>query len=259
MNASQESRDSGWDEGEVVYGLHPVLAALESSSRPIERICLIAGRRHSLVARIHRLARDKGIEVRFVPKPQIERMAPGRNHQGVVAQIGLVRYADPDDLLGRAAGSGWPPFLVCLDGVNDPHNLGAVLRTADATGVHGVVIPRHGAVAVTAAVARVAVGAAETVPVARVSNLATTLRSFKEQGLTAVGLAPASGSPIWSADLRVPLVIVAGGEERGLRRLVSETCDALVSIPMRGKISSLNVSVALGIACYEVLRQRTVP
>jgi 23S rRNA (guanosine2251-2'-O)-methyltransferase len=114
-------------------------------------------------------------------------------------------------------------------------------------------------VAVTAAVARVAVGAAETVPVARVSNLAATLRSFKEQGLTAVGLAPASGSPIWSADLRAPLVIVAGGEERGLRRLVSETCDALVSIPMRGRISSLNVSVALGIACYEVLRQRTVP
>jgi 23S rRNA (guanosine2251-2'-O)-methyltransferase len=187
----------------------------------------------------------------------LDREVPGLQHQGIVAFASAKQYAMLDDILRIPAEKGEPPLFLVLDGVEDPRNLGAILRTADAAGVHGVIIPERRAAGLTETVAKTAAGALEHVPVVKVTNIANTLDALKKAGVWVAG-AEAGGSQVyWEADLTQPIALVLGGEDRGVRRLVQERCDYLISLPLRGQISSLNVSVAAGILIYEALRQRS--
>jgi 23S rRNA (guanosine2251-2'-O)-methyltransferase len=183
-------------------------------------------------------------------------MAGDINHQGVVARVAGASYASLGDLLEIPAARGEPAFFLALDQVQDPRHLGAVLRTAEATGAHGVIVPKHHAAGLTGAAAKSAMGAAELIPVARETNLVHALETLKKEGVWTVGAAPAGGKLPWELDLTGPVCLVLGGEGEGLRPLVAKTCDFLASLPMRGRLESLNVSAAAAVLCYEVLRQR---
>ena len=242
---------------EKIIGIKPVLEALKAG-RPVRRLLVADQRRQDRdLQAILLLARERGAEVRFVGRDLLNREAPGANHQGVVALASAKQYADLDDILQAPAGKGEDPLLLVLDGVEDPRNLGAILRTADAAGVHGVIIPERRAAGLSETVAKAAAGAVEHVPVAKVVNIANTLDMLKEAGIWVAGAEAGGETALWDADLARPTAIVLGGEDRGVRRLVRERCDYLVSLPLRGKISSLNVSVAAGILLYEALRQRS--
>ncbi len=234
-----------------ICGVHAVYEALDSERRPIERIYIA---RESLSAKIKGildLAKKRGVPVRREDRAVLNRMVPGEAHQGVIAISGETPYAPFDILLSVDL-----PLVVVLDGVEDPHNLGAVLRTAEACGVAGVMVPERHSAPLSATVAKSSAGASAYVPVVRVGNLVSAIEKLKEHGLWIVGVDMA-GSAEWTGfDYRQPVAIVLGGEHRGLRRLVRENCDALVRLPMAGKISSLNISVAAGVVLYEAVRQR---
>lgn len=242
---------------EKIIGINPVLEALKAG-RPV-RVLLIAEQRKQDrgVQAILRLARESGVEVRFAGRDALDREASGALHQGVVAFAAAKQYASLDEVLRIPASRGEVPLFLVLDGVEDPRNLGAILRTADAAGVHGVVIPERRAVGLTETVAKAAAGALEHVPVVKVTNIANCLEELKKAGIWVAGAEAGEGAVYWEADLRLPTALVLGGEDRGVRRLVRDRCDYLLSVPLRGKINSLNVSVATGILLYEALRQRT--
>ena len=191
-----------------------------------------------------------------ISRDQLTAIAGSPAHQGVVARVAAAAYVEVADLLEIPGVRGEPPFFLALDQVQDPRNLGALLRTADAFGVHGVLVTKHRAVGVTAAAARTAVGAAESVPVARETNLVDALARLKEGGVWVYGAAAAHGTPAWAVDLTGPVCLVLGGEGPGLRPLVARACDVVVTVPMRGRVGSLNVAAAGAVLCYEVLRQR---
>ncbi|MFZ5634552.1 MAG: 23S rRNA (guanosine(2251)-2'-O)-methyltransferase RlmB [Bacillota bacterium] len=239
----------------IVAGVNPVREALKSG-RPVDKVLIAQGERGGRLGDIPALAREKGVPVHRVERARLDTLAGSSRHQGVMAYIAARQYKSLEDILGSA---GDPPFLLLLDEINDPHNLGAILRTAEAAGVHGVVIPRRRSVTLTPAVARVSAGAVEHVPVARVTNMAQTIEGLKERGFWIVGADAAGPEVFWRAGLDGPLALVVGGEDKGLGRLVREKCDLLVKIPMTGRISSLNASVAAALLMYEVLRQRTCP
>lgn len=243
-------------EEELVLGFHAVLAALEAHPQRVESIWLDAQRDDRRAHEIAQAARAAGIKVHRTPRAKLDQIAEGGRHQGAVARLHSADIPRFDDLPAFIAGLGHDPFLLVLDGVQDPHNLGACLRTAEGAGVDAVVVPRDQAVGLTPAVRRVAAGAAETVPLFQVTNLARTLTELKEGGVWVVGTADEAEGDLYAADLRGPLALVLGGEERGLRRLTRERCDFLVRIPMSGAVSSLNVSVAAGVCLYEAVRQR---
>jgi 23S rRNA (guanosine2251-2'-O)-methyltransferase len=202
------------------------------------------------------LARRAGVKVSFRTRDQLTAIAGTERHQGVVARVASREYVDFDDLLAGPSSRGDTPFFMVLDQVQDPRNFGATLRTAAAFGVHGMVIPKHHAVGLTDAVARTAMGAIEHVPVSREANVVSVLDRFKTSGVWVYGLSAGEGSALWRTDLTGPVCLVLGSEGEGLRPLVAETCDAIVTIPMAGGVGSLNVSAAAAIACYEVARQR---
>jgi 23S rRNA (guanosine2251-2'-O)-methyltransferase len=236
---------------ERIYGVHAVYEALSARRPHIERIHIAREVRGGKVSEIVSLARDRGIPVRTERRSVLDRMAHGEPHQGVIALAGQVEYAPFSALFVTAN-----PLIVVLDGVEDPHNLGAVIRTAEACGASGIVVPERRAAPLTGAVVKASAGASAYLPVVRVTNLASALGELKERGLWVVGV-DVAGTQEWTDfDYRGPVAVVLGGEHRGLRRLVRERCDALVRIPMRGKIASLNVSVAAGVVLYEILRQR---
>jgi len=241
---------------EVIFGRHPVLEALKAE-QAIEKVLIARGVKPTgVVAGILSAARAQGVPVQFVPRRALDARADG-NHQGVMALVGAYRYADLDDLLAVSQQRNEPACLLALDAIQDVHNLGALLRTAEAVGAHGVIIPEHRAVGVTAAVRKASAGAIEHIQVARVTNLARALTTLKERGLWIVGLEEvAEAQEYHRADLTMPLVLVVGSEGRGLSRLVRETCDVLIRLPMRGQVSSLNAAVAGSVALYEVWRQR---
>ena len=193
------------------------------------------------------------------PPAAFDRLVPDQRHQGIIAFIAAKGYCSTDEILEHARRLDEPPFLVILGGVEDPHNLGAVLRTAEVSGVHGLILPKHHAVGLTAAVARSAMGGLEHVPVAREANLVNALEVLKRESVWVMGAATRGGDVPWEVDLTVPLCLVLGGEGEGLRPLVARTCDRLLTLPMRGKIGSLNVSAAGAMLCYEVVRQRAKP
>jgi 23S rRNA (guanosine2251-2'-O)-methyltransferase len=238
-----------------VYGRNPVLALLRSGGRRADEVAVLAGGRGPL-GEVVALARRAGVKVSFRTREQLTAMAGSPEHQGVVARVTSAEYVDLDDLLASPEASGQPPFFLALDQVQDPRNLGAILRTAEAFGVHGVVVPKHHAVGLTDAAARTAMGALERVPVARATNLVAALERIKESGTWVYGASARDGVAPWAADLRGPVCLVLGSEGEGLRPLVARACDAVVAIPMAGGAESLNVAAAAAVLCYEVARQR---
>lgn len=238
---------------EYIAGRRPVMEALRAG-RPIHRIVIARGDRHG-VEDLLSLARGHRVPVQEVPPTVLDGLVPGAAHQGVVAVTAARAYAAIDDMLDLAARREQPPFIVLLDGVEDPHNLGAIIRTAEAAGAHGVVIPERRAAGLTPVAVKASAGATEHLPVARVTNLNRTIGELKEKGLWIAG-ADMDGQDYRTADLRGPIGLVIGGEGKGLSRMVREHCDYSVSLPMRGQVGSLNASVAAGLLIYEILRRR---
>jgi 23S rRNA (guanosine2251-2'-O)-methyltransferase len=238
-----------------VYGRHPVLSLLRERARRADEVAVLSGATGSL-AEVVALARRAGVKVSYRTRDQLTAIAGSPHHQGVVARVASAEYVDLSALLRIPAERGEPAFFVALDQIQDPRNLGALLRTADAFGVHGVIVPKHRQVGVTAAAARTAMGAVESVPVTRETNLVGALEAIKKAGVWVYGAVTAGGVPAWGADLSGPVCLVLGGEGEGLRPLVARACDVLLSIPMAGRVGSLNVSAAGAVLCYEVARQR---
>ena len=236
-----------------VFGIHPVLETLRSARRSVTRVVIAESRSDSRMRQVVEAARRAGIPVRRQPDRALDRLAGGEAHQGVVAFVAGAAYVDPDELLNSPGASA---LFVVLDGVEDPRNLGAVVRTAAAAGAQGVFLPEHGAAGLTAVAVKASAGAAERLPVARVKNIVALLKSLKGKGVWIVGLDPV-GSAAWTSfDLTGPVALVLGGEGRGLRRLARETCDVVLRIPLAPGVESLNLSVAAGIGLYEAVRQR---
>ena len=241
---------------DLVYGRHPVLALLRERTRRADEVAVLAGASGPLTE-VVALARRSGVKVSYRTRDQLTAIAGSPHHQGVVARVAAAEYVDLSDLERIPGQRGEAPFFLALDRVQDPRNLGALLRMADAFGVHGVIVPKHHQVGVTAAAARTAMGAVESVAVARETNLVNALESLKKSGVWIYGAAPSGRFPLWEVDLSGPLCVVLGGEGEGLRPLVARTCDVVLSIPMAGQVGSLNVSTAGAVLCYEVVRQRT--
>jgi len=244
-----------------LYGVAPVLEALRVGQRAIERITIAEGARHNRLRELIELARKANVPVHFAPRVDLARFAGAdANHQGVVASVAAARYTGADELLDALAsrvGTNEPPLVVVLDGVEDPRNLGAILRTVECAGAHGVFVPERRAVGLTETVAKAAAGALEHVAVARAVNLARLIEQLKQRSIWTVGTSADAPVPYTGWDWTQPSALFLGGEGTGLHRLVRERCDTLVSIPVCGHIKSLNVSVAGGIVLYEAVRQRT--
>ena len=243
-------------ERELSFGMHAVRHLLRAAPERVREVHVQAGRKDAPMRSLLELAQAAHAKVRVASRADLDRMLPGARHQGVVAEIVAARVLDERALLDLVSTSAGAPLLLVLDGVQDPHNLGAMLRLADAAGVHVVVAPRDRAVGLTPAVRKVASGAAETMPFAQVANLARTLSLLRESGVRAIGAVAEAEATLYEEDLRGPVALVVGGESQGLRRLTRERCDRLVNLPMRGSVESLNVAVAAGICVYEALRQR---
>ncbi len=243
-----------------LYGVLPVLEALRAGSRPLERITIAEGSHEHRLREILELARRASVPVRRAPRSELLRLADGANHQGIVASIAAARYRPVEELLDELAarvGTDEPPLAVVLDGVEDPRNLGAIIRTAECAGVHAVFIPERRAAGLTDTVAKAAAGALEYVPIARAANLVRLIEELKKRGIWTIGTTADAGQDYTAWDWTTPCALLLGGEGEGLRRLVRERCDTLVRIPLRGHIESLNVSVAAGAVLYEAVRQRT--
>lgn len=237
----------------VIIGRNAVIEALKAD-REIEKI-LISGTGEGSIKKIVAMASDKKIPIHYSDRNALDRAANGGNHQGVVASVSAVANAEVEDLLALAKTRNEDPFLVILDGIEDPHNLGAIIRTAECAGAHGIVIPKRRAAGITETVAKTSAGAVEYVPCARVSNIAQTIDKLKSMGVW-IAACDMKGTSLFQADLKGPIAIVIGNEGSGIGKLVREKCDFTVSIPMKGHIGSLNASNAAAVMLYEVRRQR---
>jgi 23S rRNA (guanosine2251-2'-O)-methyltransferase len=240
---------------QLLFGRNPVKEWL-SAGLPVGRLMIAQDSSGPGIQDIRDLASRKNIRVETVARAQLFKLVRHDGHQGVAAEIDLPAYVDVEDILEMAREKQEPPLIAILDGVQDPHNLGAILRSADGAGIHGVVIPRDKSVGLTPAVFKASAGAASHVPLAQVTNLATTMEFLKEKGMWLIGADEESRQEYFNADFKGPVGIVLGSEGRGLRRLVRDKCDFLVSIPMHGKVNSLNVSVAAGLLFFQARRQR---
>ena len=238
----------------TIEGRNAVIEAFHSG-RTIDRLYLLENCQDGPVMTIRREAKKHDTPVRFVPRERLDQMSETGRHQGVIALAAAYEYARVEDLLEAARAKGEPPFLILLDNIEDPHNLGAIIRTANLAGAHGVIIPKDRAAGLTATVARTSAGALNYTPVAKVTNLARTVEDLKKEGIWFV-CADMGGTLMYDLDLRGPIGLVIGNEGEGVGRLVREKCDLVAAIPMKGQIDSLNASVAAGILSYEILRQR---
>jgi 23S rRNA (guanosine2251-2'-O)-methyltransferase len=241
-----------------LFGIHSVQAALDYSSSKIMRVWVDAQRLDKRLGKIIDDLTALGIEPEKIDKKKLDRLSDGNNHQGIAMEVEMPSELSESDLKTMVEDLTTSALLLVLDNVQDPHNLGACLRTADATGVQGIVITKDNSTGITPTVCKVASGAAETVPVYQVTNLARTLRWLKEEGIWVMGAAGEAEQTVYQADLTVPLALVIGAEEKGLRRLTREQCDLLIKLPMSGKVESLNLSVATGVMLYEAVRQRSL-
>ena len=242
----------------IVFGIHPVEALLKRQPQRVSRLSLLDNRHDKKIQVIIELAKKNKVTIEFLSRHELDRLTHEENHQGVVAFCETAKHYFEHDLEELLENLTEKPFLLILDGVQDPHNLGACLRSADAAGVHVVIAPKDKSVGLTSAVCRVASGAAETIPFIQVTNLARTLRFLKEKNIWIVGAADEADKNLYQTDLNISIALVLGSEDTGLRRLTREHCDMLLHIPMRGSVSSLNVSVAAGIFLFETLRQRSL-
>ncbi|MTT32787.1 23S rRNA (guanosine(2251)-2'-O)-methyltransferase RlmB [Terrilactibacillus sp. BCM23-1] len=240
-------------DNEFIIGRHAVLEALEAG-REINKLW-INKESHGVKQLIDK-AGQKGVTIQFVPRKKLDQLTNSSTHQGIVASIAAYEYADIDDLFQLAEKKNETPFFILLDGIEDPHNLGSILRTADSVGAHGVIIPKRRAAGLTQVVSKASTGAIEYIPVARVTNLARTIDELKERGIWFAGTAAEGSQDYRKAEFDMPICLVMGNEGKGLSRLVREKCDYLISIPMAGHVTSLNASVAAAILMYEVYRKR---
>ncbi|HIY02265.1 MAG TPA: 23S rRNA (guanosine(2251)-2'-O)-methyltransferase RlmB [Candidatus Blautia faecipullorum] len=239
---------------DLIEGRNAVLEAFRSG-RSVDRLYILEGCQDGPVRTIAREARKKDTIVSYVSRERLDQLSETRAHQGVIAQVAAYEYSSVERILAKAEEKGEPPFLFLLDSVEDPHNLGAIIRTANLAGAHGVIIPRRRSVGLTATVAKTSAGALNYTPVARVTNLARTIEELKEKGIWFV-CADMDGQPMYDLNLTGPIGLVIGNEGAGVSRLVREACDFTASIPMQGDIDSLNASVAAGVLAYEIVRQR---
>ena len=239
----------------VIEGRNAVTEALRAGT-PIDKVYIARGETDASLGHIASAAKDRGIAVVDCDRRKLDYMSVTHSHQGVIAVAAVREYASVDDILKAAADKGETPLIVVCDELSDPHNLGAVIRTAECAGAHGVIIPKRRSAGLTAIVAKTSAGAVSHVPVARVANLTACLKELKEAGVWVFGTAAGARTSLYQADLKGPAAIVIGSEGDGMGRLVSETCDVLVSIPMKGKLNSLNASAAAAILLYEAVRQR---
>ena len=240
---------------DMIEGRNALTEALRSG-RTIDKVFVAAGETDKALARLSAMAKEAGAVVVATDRRKLDQMSPTGAHQGVMAQVAAHEYATVEEILQRAEDRGEAPLLVLCDELSDPHNLGAILRTAECAGAHGVIIPKRRSVGLTAVVSKTSAGAVEYMPVARVGNLANTIRDLKQRGIWIYGTAADGRTDLYHAALRGPAAIVIGSEGQGMSRLVAESCDVLVSIPMKGRISSLNASAAAAILLYEAVRQR---
>ena len=240
---------------EIVAGRNAVFEAL-SSRRPVNKIFIKMGLQGGSLGKILATAQDAAIPVEYVQAEKLDRMAPGIRHQGIVALASPIAFSSLETVLERAASRKEMPFLLLLDELQDPQNVGALIRSADAAGVHGVLLPRRRSCPLNMVVAKISAGAVNYVPVVQIGNIVQTLRNLKEQGFWVVGADMDGESLYFETDLDRPLVLVVGAEGKGIGRLVKENCDMLVRIPMQGGVNSLNASAAGAILLYEVVRQR---
>lgn len=239
---------------EKLAGVNSIMEALKGK-RKIYKIYVQEGRTGKKVEDLINLAASRGVYIQQVPKQRLNDMYTAGNHQGIVAEVDVYEYSSIEEVLEYAAMRGEPPLILILDGMEDPQNLGSIIRSAEGAGVHGVVIPRHNSVEVTPAVVRASAGAVEHVKVVLATNLVNTIKYLQQQGLWIVG-ADMDGKPYYGLELPSPTVLVIGGEGRGIRRLVKENCDLLVKIPMYGRVNSLNASAAAAVILFETIRQR---
>ena len=238
----------------TIEGRNAVQEALKSG-KPIDKLYILDGCQDGPVMTIKREAKKQGCFVKFVTKERLDQLSETGHHQGVIAMAAAYEYAELEDLFAAAREKGEDPFFILLDNIEDPHNLGASIRTANLAGAHGVIIPKNRAVGLTAAVARTSAGALNYTPVVRVTNLVRTMEELKKQGMWLV-CADMGGTRMYDLNLKGPIGLVVGSEGEGVGRLVKENCDMVASIPMKGNIDSLNASVAAGVLAYEIVRQR---
>lgn len=239
---------------EYIIGRNPIIEALKSG-RDINKIWVAEGAVKGQIQTVLQLAKENGIIVQQSPKKKLDQMVEG-NHQGVIAQVAAYEYAELEDLFKAAEEKGEAPFFLILDEIEDPHNLGSIMRTADAVGAHGIIIPKRRAVGLTATVAKSSTGAIEYIPVVRVTNLVRTIEELKERGVWLIGTDAKGSDDYRNIDGGMPLGLVIGSEGKGMSRLVKENCDFLIRLPMKGRVTSLNASVAAGLLMYEVYRKR---
>ena len=249
-----ERRERETDEN-LLEGRNAVTEALRAG-RTIDKLYIASGETDKALARLAAMARQAGAAVVECDRRKLDQMSQTGAHQGVIAQAAVHDYCTVDEMLALAKERGEAPLLVLCDELTDPHNLGAILRTAECAGAHGVIIPKRRSVGLTAVVGKASAGAVEYMPVARVANLTQTIEALKKQGVWVFGTAADADTALYSADLKGPAAIVIGSEGEGMSRLVAESCDFKVSIPMKGRISSLNASAAAAILLYEAVRQR---
>ena len=240
---------------DMIEGRNALTEALKSG-RTIDKVFVAAGDTDKALARLSAMAKDAGAVVVSTDRRKLDMMSPTGAHQGIMAQVAAHEYATVEQILQNAADKGEAPLLVLCDELSDPHNLGAILRTAECAGAHGVIIPKRRSVGLTAVVAKASAGAVEYMKVARVTNITATIEELKKQGVWIFGTAAEGSIPMYRADLKGPAAIVIGSEGDGMSRLVRQSCDVTVSIPMKGRISSLNASNAASILLYEAVRQR---
>ncbi|MDF2531002.1 MAG: putative tRNA/rRNA methyltransferase [Clostridia bacterium] len=249
-----DNYDKEEDNINLIEGRNPVLEALKSG-REIDKIFIQKGANEGSIRQIIAIAREKNLLIKEVDKIKLDNLSLTHNHQGVIASAALYKYYEIEEILDIAKEKGEDPFIIILDEITDNHNLGAIIRTADAAGVHGIIIPKRRSASLTPVVAKTSAGAIEYVPVSKVTNINQTLEYLKKQGLWIVG-ADMSGETYYQKDMTGPIALVIGSEGEGIGRLIRENCDYLVKIPMSGKISSLNAGVSAGIIAYDIFRQR---
>ncbi|MCR4778989.1 MAG: 23S rRNA (guanosine(2251)-2'-O)-methyltransferase RlmB [Lachnospiraceae bacterium] len=241
-------------EESTIEGRNAVLESLKSG-KPVDKLLVQEGAGEGSVNTILREAKKAGVVIEYVPKERLDAISKTGRHQGVIASCAAYEYAEVEDILAAAKEKNEDPFIVVLDGIEDPHNLGAIIRTAHQAGAHGIIIPKRRAVGLTATVAKTSAGAINYMPVAKVTNISQTIEELKKEGIW-FACADMDGEVMYRANLKGPIGIVIGNEGEGVSRLVKEKCDFTVSIPMKGQIDSLNASVAAGVLAYEIVRQR---
>ncbi len=255
MDKEKDWKERQQDADGVIEGRNAVIEALRAGT-PMDKVYIAKGEADSALGHIAAKAKAAGIAVVDCDRRKLDAMSVTHSHQGVIAIAAVREYADVEDILNAAQEKGEAPLIVVCDELSDPHNLGAVIRTAECAGAHGVIIPKRRSAGLTAVVAKTSAGAVSHVPVARVANLTACLKELKQAGIWVYGTAVNARQSIYQADLKGPAAIVIGSEGTGMGRLVAETCDVLLSIPMKGKLNSLNASAAAAILLYEAVRQR---